>query len=195
MDFSGDDFGNLIYLVLMGGVIAAWFFIQNRDGLNRTLQQMAVWALIFIGVIAAYGMWSDIRQTVTPRQSVIQDAGQIELPRGRDGHYYVTLDVNGTPIRFVVDTGATSVVLRKEDAAAVGIDLNDLAYLSKAMTANGMVRIASTRVDSIGLPGATERNFRVDVNEGQMSQSLLGMTYLQTFSRLEIAGGTMILTR
>lgn len=195
MGFSGDDFGNLIYLVLMGGVIAAWFFIQNRDGLNRTLQQMAVWALIFIGVIAAYGMWSDIRQTVTPRQSVIQDAGRIELPRGRDGHYYVTLDVNGTPIRFVVDTGATSVVLRKEDAAAVGIDLNDLAYLSKAMTANGMVRIASTRVDSIGLPGATERNFRVDVNEGQMSQSLLGMTYLQTFSRLEIAGGTMILTR
>ena len=41
---SGDDFGNLIYLVLLGGVIAFWFFASGRNSMNKVLQQMAIWA-------------------------------------------------------------------------------------------------------------------------------------------------------
>lgn len=190
---QGDDFGNLIYLVLLGSVIAFWFFTSGRGSLNKVLQQMAVWALIFIGVIAAYGMWGDIRQTVVPQQSLLQDGSRIEVPRGAGGHYYVTALVNDVPVRFVVDTGATGVVLRKEDAISAGINLDELAFLREAMTANGPVMIASTKVDSFGLPGAVLPRFRVDVNEGQMSKSLLGMSYLQTFGRIEISGGKLIL--
>lgn len=192
---TGDDFGNLIYLVVLGGVIAFWFFTSGRHSMNKVLQQMAVWALIFIGVIAAYGMWGDIRQTVVPQQSVFENGARFELPRARDGHYYATAMVNGIPIRFVVDTGATGVVLRKTDAQAAGIDLGGLAFLKEAMTANGLVRIATVRTESFGLPGAELDRFRVDVNEGQMSQSLMGMSYLQTFERIEISGGTLVLTR
>ena len=192
---SGDDFGNLIYLVLLGGVIAFWFFASGRASLNKTLQQMSVWALIFIGVIAAYGMWGDIRQTVAPQQSVLGGGATIELPRSADGHYYATALVNDVPIRFVVDTGATSVVLRKEDAQAAGIDLDTLAFVKEAMTANGSVRIATIRTESFGFSGAELPRFRVDVNEGQMSQSLMGMSYLQTFERLEISGGKLVLQR
>ena len=193
--FSGDDFGNLIYLMILGSVIAFWFFTSGRNSMNKVLQQLAVWALIFIGVIAAYGMWSDIRQTVVPRQAVFENGARIELPRARDGHYYATAMMNGIPIRFVVDTGATGVVLRKADANAAGIEIEELAFLNEAMTANGPVRIASVRTDSFGLEGAEIPRFRVDVNEGQMSQSLLGMSYLQTFERIEISGGTLVLVR
>jgi len=193
--FSGDDFGNLIYLVILGGVLAFWFFTSGRTSMNKVLQQMAVWALIFIGVIAAYGMWGDIRQTVVPQQSVFSGGERIELPRAPDGHYYATALVNDTPIRFVVDTGATGVVLQKSDAAAAGIDPDDLAFLNEAMTANGPVRISSVRTESFGFEGATLPRFRIDVNEGQMSQSLMGMSYLQTFERIEISGGTLVLVR
>lgn len=193
--FSGDDFGNLIYLVILGGVIAFWFFTSGRNSMNKVLQQLSVWTLIFIGVIAAYGMWGDIRQTVVPQQSMFEDGALYELPRARDGHYYATAMVNDVPIRFVVDTGATGVVLRKADATAAGIDIANLAFLNEAMTANGPVRIASVRTDSFGLPGAELPRFRVDVNEGQMSQSLMGMSYLQTFERIEISGGTLVLVR
>lgn len=192
---SGDDFGNLIYLVILGAVIAFWFFTAGRHSMNKVLQQMAVWALIFIGVIAAYGMWGDIRQTVTPRQAAFDNGARFELPRARDGHYYATALINGVPIEFVVDTGATGVVLRKTDASAAGIDVAALAFLNEAMTANGPVRIASVKADSFGLPGAELPRFRVDVNEGQMSRSLMGMSYLQTFERIEISGGTLVLTR
>lgn len=192
---SGDDFGNLIYLAILGSMIVFWFFTSGRVSLNKVLQQIMVWALIFVGVIAAYGMWSDIRQTVSPQQSVISGGARIELPRARDGHYYAMAKVNGIAIRFVVDTGATGVVLRKADASKAGIEVASLAFLGEAMTANGPVRLASVRTDSFGFSGAELARFRVDVNEGQMSQSLMGMSYLQTFSRIEIANGMLVLIR
>jgi len=192
---SGDDFGNLLYLGLLGAAVAFWFFTSARGGMNKMLQQMAVWALIFIGVIAAYGMWGDIRQTVVPRQAVFNDGARIEVPRSPDGHYYLTADVNGVPTRFVVDTGATGVVLTKDDAEAAGIDLGALAFVGQAQTANGTVAIARTRVDSFGVAGAEIDRFAVMVNEAQMRESLLGMSYLQTFSKIEIAGGELVLLR
>lgn len=192
---SGDDFGNLLYLGLLGAAVAFWFFTSGRTSMNKVMQQAAVWALIFIGVVAAYGMWGDIRSTVLPQQAVMQDGARIEVPRSPNGHYYVVATVNDTPLRFVVDTGATGVVLTKDDAAAAGIDLDTLAYLSQAQTANGAVNIARTRVDRFGLPGSELTNFRVMVNEGQMRESLLGMSYLQTFSKIEIAGGKLVLIR
>jgi len=192
---TGDDYGNLIYLSLLGAAIAFWFFTAGRNSMNRMLQQAAVWALIFIGVIAAYGMWDDIRSTVVPRQEVFAGGERIEVPRSPDGHYYVTAELDGTPLRFVVDTGASGVVLTREAAAKAGIDLDALAYLSQAQTANGTVDIARTRVSRFGLPGAEVDNFRVMVNAGEMRESLLGMSYLQTFAKIEIANGKLVLIR
>jgi aspartyl protease family protein len=155
----------------------------------------AVWIFIFLGVIASYGLWDDIRQTVRPQQSVAQETGRVEVPRSRDGHYYLTLEVNGTPVEFLVDTGASQVVLNERDAERAGIDTKALAYLGRARTANGEVRTASVWIDEISLGGITDRNLRVWVNEGELEQSLLGMGYLQRWSSIEIRNGALVLTR
>ena len=192
---NGDDYGRLIYLGLLLVAVGSWVFVQNRQGIGKTLQQLAIWAFIFLGVIAGYGLWDDIRTTVSPQQSVLQDEGRVDVPRSRDGHYYLTLEVNDVPVQFLVDTGASAVVLNAADARRVGIDLDDLAYLGRARTANGEVRTARPRVDSMSLGGITDRNVSVAVNEGQMDQSLLGMDYLQRWSSIEIREGAMVLTR
>ncbi len=189
------DYGNLAYLVLLGAVLVFWFFIQNRQSLNKTLQQAAVWGLIFLGVIAAVGLWDDIRQNAQPQQLVVEDSGRIEVPRGPDGHYYLTLDINDAPVRFVVDTGATSMVLTQEDALRVGLTDEDIIFFSEAMTANGPVRTAPVRLDDVSLGPFHDTNVRAFVNEGEMSKSLLGMEYLNLFARLEINGGRLILER
>ena len=192
---DGTDLGRLTYLIILGSVIVFWFFVQNRQSMGKTLQQALVWGLLFLGVIAAFGLWSDIRQTVRPSQSVISADGRIELPRAPDGHYYLTAEVNGAPIRFLVDTGATDIFLSRADAVAVGLDPANLAFIGSAMTANGAVRTAPVRLDSIRLGPHEDRGLRAFVNEGEMRESLLGMTYLQRFASVEIRQGALILTR
>ena len=64
------QWGNLAYLVLLGSVLVFWFVVQNRQSLSKTLQQVAAWGLIFLGVIAVIGIWDDISRTVRPTQAV-----------------------------------------------------------------------------------------------------------------------------
>lgn len=192
---TGDQIAQLTYLALLGGAIAFWLLVQTRGGFGRLAQYAAVWGLIFLGVVAAVGLWGDIRQTVAPQQSVALDEGRLTVPRAPDGHYYLTLEVNGTPTRFVVDTGASQVVLTREAAERAGIDTSELAYFGRAMTANGEVATAPVRLESLGAGPLREEGFRAWVNSGEMPESLLGMTYLNRFERIEITGGELVLTR
>jgi aspartyl protease family protein len=192
---TGDDIGRILYLVLLGAVVGGWFLVSNRDSLGKTVQQAAIWGLIFVGAIAVAGLWDDIRDDVAPRQSVISGTGRIEVPMFLDGHYYLTLGINGTPVRFVVDTGASDIVLSREDARAVGLDPDRLAYLGRAQTANGSVPIAQVTLARVTLGGIEDRDVGASVNGGEMFGSLLGMSYLGRFGRIEIADGRLILQR
>ena len=189
------EIGNLAYLVLLTAAVGFWFFVSNRNSLGKTLQQAVVWGLIILGMIAAVGLWDDIRSTVKPTQAVFADAGRIEIPRGPDGHYRLTLNVNEAPITFIVDTGATDIVLSKQDARKAGFDPEALPYYGRAMTANGEVRTAPVRLDSISLDGIEDRNVPARINGGELQQSLLGMAYLQRYEQITISGNKMILTR
>lgn len=189
------QWGNLAYLVLLGAVLIFWFMVQNRQSLGKTLQQAIAWGLIFLGVIAVIGIWDDIRQTVSPAQRMVATDGRVEVPMARDGHYYLTLGINGKPVDFLVDTGASDMVLTRDDARRAGVPLDDLAYTGRAMTANGAVRTAPIRLDEVSLGPVSDRNVRAWVNEGAMEQSLLGMAYLRRWQHIEIRDGALVLTR
>ena len=134
---DGNDFGRLAYLVLLGAALLMWFFTHNRQSLGKTLQMAMAWVFIFIGIIAVVGLWGDIRSTVgvSPQMSVTGDV--IEVPRSFDGHYYLPMLVNSKPVTFLVDTGASQIVLSAQDAERVGIDPDQLNYFGRAITANG----------------------------------------------------------
>lgn len=192
---DGYDLGRLTYLALLGGALLLWFFTQNRQSLGKTVQMVMAWVFIFIGVIAVVGLWDDIRSTVgtTPQLAVAGDV--IEVPRSFDGHYYLPMLVNGKPVTFLVDTGASQIVLSPRDAKRVGIDPDSLNFVGRAATANGLVRTAPVRLDSLELGPIADRNVSAWVNEGDMDRSLLGMDYLQHFSNIQFADGRMILSR
>ncbi len=187
--------GHLAYLVILGIAVVGWFIAENRASLGQTVRTALAWGFIFLGVVAGYGLWQDVRDDVAPRQAVFQDGARIEVPRAFDGHYYLTLDMGGVPVDVVVDTGATDMVLTRADAARIGLDPGRLAYTGIAGTANGQVRTARVRIPEVTLGGVTDRNVSASVNAGEMSTSLLGMSYLHRFSRLEIANGRLVLER
>jgi len=189
------DPASLVYLVLLISAIIGWFIAQNRVSLGKLAQQALAWGLIFAGAMAVVALWDDIEGAITPQQSVFASEGRIELPRARDGHYYVTAEINGAPVRFTVDTGASEIVLSQSDAQAAGIDTGNLAYIGRAFTANGEVRTAPVRLDSFAIGAIEDTSLRAFVNEGEMDGSLLGMSYLQRYSKIEITDGALTLTR
>ena len=184
---------NLAYLLLLLVAVGGWMISQGRNSLGKLAQQAIAWVLIFLGVIAAVGLWGDIRQTVMPRQSVLS-SGQITVPQDASGHYNLMADVNGQAVDFVVDTGATNLVLSKQDAAAVGFDPARLVYNGRANTANGVVSLAQVTLDRVTLGPVSHSNVRATVADSDLDQSLLGMSYLRNFSRIEIVDGALILT-
>ncbi|GAB5437023.1 retropepsin-like aspartic protease family protein [Falsiruegeria mediterranea] len=195
MDFDADNIARLGYLGLLGAAVLMWFVTHNRGSLGKTLQQALIWVFIFMGVIAVVGLWEDIRTTTAPYGRMTTTDNSIIVPRARDGHYYLQLLVNGKPVDFLVDTGASQIVLSQEDSEKIGIVMNDLNYFGRALTANGEVRTAPIKLDNVVLGPFEDRNLTAWVNEGEMDQSLLGMEYLQRFSTLQISPQSLTLAR
>ncbi|SPJ29681.1 retropepsin-like aspartic protease family protein [Falsiruegeria mediterranea] len=195
MDFDADNIARLGYLGLLGAAVLMWFVTYNRGSLGKTLQQALIWVFIFMGVIAVVGLWEDIRTTTAPYGRMTTTDNSIIVPRARDGHYYLQLLVNGKPVDFLVDTGASQIVLSQEDSEKIGIVMNDLNYFGRALTANGEVRTAPIKLDNVVLGPFEDRNLTAWVNEGEMDQSLLGMEYLQRFSTLQISPQSLTLAR
>lgn len=187
--------GRLFYLVLLLLGVAAFFLIGHRQPWLRSLRDLALWLLILAMLVIAYGFRDTLRQALLPGSAVQMTDDAVEIRRGIDGQFRAELEVNGRPVRFVIDTGASSLVLSRRDAAAVGIDVADLRFTGRAITANGPVSTAPVVLDEVRLGDLVDRDVAARVNGGQLDQSLLGMAYLDRFVRIEIEGDRMRLRR
>lgn len=190
---GGDEFGRFAYLLLLLLVVGGYFLAQGRRNLGRVAQQAAIWTFIFVGVIVAYGLWGDLRRTVIPEQMRV-NGQELEVAASRDGHFYLTAEVNGAKVLFVVDTGASQVVLTERDARRVGFEPDTLSYFGAARTANGMVRTAPVRLESFTLGPFEDKGLAAVVNEGELDTSLLGMSYLGRFE-MTLSGDRLVLRR
>lgn len=188
---DGETLARVGYLAIILVALGGWVMVEFRQRMGQALRMGLAWGLIFIGVMAGYGLWSDIRRDVMPIQEVAA-SGAVEVPRSGDGHYYLTLVINGTSVPFMVDTGASGMVLASRDAERLGIDPASLAFRGQANTANGMVRTARVSLDTVELGPFRNENFGAFVTEGQLDQSLLGMDYLGQF-RMEFDGEKLVL--
>ncbi|QUS35616.1 TIGR02281 family clan AA aspartic protease [Falsirhodobacter algicola] len=187
------DMGRVTYLILLLAFVGGWVIVEFRGRMGSALRIAMAWGLIFLAVAAGYGLWTEMAPTLSPRQEALE-GGEISIPRAPDGHYYITLQIEGTDIRFMADTGASSVLLSARDARRLGIDPDSLIYLGTARTANGEVRTARVLLTDVRLGEITDLTLPALVNEGDLDISLLGMSYLRRFD-ISISGDRMILRR
>ena len=189
---DGDRTAQLIYLVLLFAALGGWVMVEYRGRLGQAMRTGLAWGMIFVGLMAGYGLWGDLRRDIMPVQSI---AGEmVTIPRAGDGQYNPRLTIDGTDLTFMADTGATSVVLSPADARALGIDPDTLTYLGQAYTANGIVRTATVTLRNVTFGPFTDATVTAQVNQSNMAGSLLGMDYLGRYS-VTMAGDQMILTR
>lgn len=189
---DGDTTANLILLGLMLMALSGWAFAEFRRNGGAALRDLLAWGMIALALVAGYGLWGDVRSQLAPMQQVT--SGRVEVPRAPDGHFYLTLEVNGQRVRFMADTGASGVVLGRDIARDLGIDPAGLAYTGRAITANGEVRTAFVRLPEVRLGSFVDQDVPAQVNAGEMSGALLGMDYLGRF-RIQIDNQRMVLER
>lgn len=188
----GGTTAQLVYLLLLLMAVGGWVFVEYRGRMGMALRTAAAWALIFVGAMAGFGLWNDLRSPL--RQQAVITSDGVEIARASDGHFHLTLQVNGTPVEFLVDTGASTMVLSQATARRLGIDPASLVFTGAAQTANGVVRTAQVRLPEVTLGGWTDHNIPAAVTDGAMDLSLLGMDYLGRY-HLEMAGDRMVLRR
>jgi aspartyl protease family protein len=119
----------------------------------------------------------------------------VVVVRAIDGHFGVRAEIDGEPMTLLVDTGASFVTLTPEDAADIGIDPATLDFVVPIRTANGMIKTASIRLDSVAIGPIERRNIAALVApEGALDQSLLGLSFLDTLHGYAVNGDRLVLT-
>ncbi len=115
------------------------------------------------------------------------------IPKSGDGHFWATALVNEKAVRFLVDTGATEVVLTPADAHRLGYDATNLTYDQKVITANGQTLAALVTLTTVGVGRSEISNVDALVVKDGLSTSLLGMSYLGRLSRIEATPSSLVL--
>ena len=190
-----DSQARLFYLSALMLLVASGVVASYRHRMGQALQHAAIWVLIFVGVVLAIGFFDPLKRSLLQDEPVRIDENTIALDAGRGGHFYATLQINGQDIQFVVDTGATEMVLSQQDATRAGIDLDSLRFNRPAETANGTVMGAFVRLQSVQLGPFTDYDIPATVNGGELGTSLLGMAYLNRYRGFEVDGNRMYLKR
>jgi aspartyl protease family protein len=116
------------------------------------------------------------------------------LEADRQGHFEVEARVEGRFVDFVVDTGASLVVLRESSAAQAGIRLQPRDYTATAVTANGKIKAAPAKIERIEVGGITVYDVpAIVLPDEALAKNLLGVSFLSRLKRYEYANGRLVL--
>ncbi len=119
--------------------------------------------------------------------------GEASIAKSPDGHFWADATVNGRPVHFLVDTGATAVALTAADARNLGIDTASLTYSYTVQTANGTAHAAPVKLSMVSVGRAEVPDVDAFVIDGGLETSLLGMTYLGRLSKFEATRNALVL--
>ncbi len=176
------------------------------------IRNAILWAVLILGPFVLFGAFGDslVAWAIVddPQAASARPTGEPQtasngspsflpvsgIAADNSGHFRVTAAINGTSIMMIVDTGATTVVLREADARLSGLTLSNESFTGTANTAAGPVKVAPITLDRVSVNGIERRNVSAVVAQGSaLPASLLGQSYLSSLGEVRIANGQLTL--
>ena len=199
---SDDNQIQMVRLLSILALVSSGVLFARRVKFSEMVRNIAVWTGAAAVLVLAYTYQDEIKSVgarvggeLMPGEAMVTAAGEVTLRRGDDGHFYALARANGTRINFMIDTGASGIVLSPADARRLGLDPARLRYTRIFQTANGRGRGAPRRLDSLSIGPIEFRDVAISINQVEMGTSLLGMSFLNRLSSFEIRGRSLVLGR
>ena len=152
-----------------------------------------LYQLLGLGLGAAMAFAAPAASPVSPEQLQAEAGGlagdaATDVVRAKDGLFYVDVLVNGQPVRFLVDTGANTVVLTGADAERLGIRAEASVWGPQMTTAGGKTPMAWAKLDHVQLAGREIRDLKAAVVPSGLPVSLLGQNMLSKLGSVTFEG-------
>jgi len=199
-DWDRTDIARIISLGGFALLLSAGLFAARSGGVRRAVRDLLAWAAIAVVLALGYAFKDELRPIgarllagLIPGYAASAGEDTLVLNAGTDGHFYIVGSVNGASVRFMIDTGASDIVLSPADATRAGLDVRVLDYSRIYETANGQGRGAPVVLDTLAIGPIRRQSVRAAVNKAEMRGSLLGMAFFRDVATFEIRGSTLLI--
>lgn len=182
--------------ILMALMLILGAIMTRREPWARTLTMVMAWLAIFGGGFVMFTFRDEMGYFVQRLQSEATGTPvivgkTIRIPQAIDGHYYVDAAINGVPVRFLVDSGATVTTIGPDTAARTRV--TQVGERRQAVqTGNGLIEVSIGRADSVAIGTIARSNMRVHISDNE-DLDVLGMNFLSSLRRWGVEGRWLVL--
>lgn len=182
-------------------LVSRLFSGRNRRG--EMAMAAVLWGTLGLVLVGGYAMRDELATVGQRTLAALVPGLAVRAPgsdavliaRDTSGHFMIDGSVDGAPVHFMVDTGASSVMLTYDDAQAAGIDPASLVFAVPVQTANGEARAARVRLRVLALGPVVLNDVPALVApRGALSVSLAGLSALDRLAGYSVRGDMLKLT-
>jgi aspartyl protease family protein len=184
-----------LYL-LMSIMLIIGMLMTRREKAARLLTFGLAWIAIFACGFILFAFrdnftWVAQRLKAEAVGTPVTQGKETRIPMAIDGHFWVEATLNDRPVKFLVDSGATTTTVDRETAEAAGVQVSTRRD-QYVRTGNGLIRVASGRAEELTVGGITRRDVALEVADND-DLNVLGMNYLSSLSRWGVEGRWLVL--
>jgi aspartyl protease family protein len=199
-EIFSQEWSNIIYVIILI-VLLIMGFSSKELPLKKFFEYVGLWIIIALVALVSYSYRFEffeakdrVLSDLFPSKAINKNHQQLTINVSQDGHYYLNVKIKNFPVRFMIDTGASEVVIDKNLAIKLGYDLKNINYNKVFQTANGEAYGASIYFDEVDVSGIKFYNIQGSITDSRLATPLLGMTFLQKFYKYEFYRDKLILT-
>ncbi len=186
--------GSLYLLMALMLVLGA--LINRREPFAKMAVMALAWIAIFGAGFVLFTFRDDLgflaqRLKTEATGEPIVAGSEVRVPMAIDGHFWVEGMINGVPVKFLVDSGATVTTIGRDTALRTGASVADSSD-QVVRTGNGLIRVARGRARSLHVAAIERDNVGLHIVDGD-EINVLGMNFLSSLSRWSVEGRWLIL--
>ena len=189
---------------LIWGVVCILLLLSSLAARRLPLGYVAkaafAWIAIFAALFAIFSfrfefkaVWERVKADISGTAGQSVSGSEITIRRQDDGHYWLQVDVNGKPVRFMIDSGATTTAVNANTARETGIQVDTDGYPVFLNTANGSVAAQRGIIQSLKIGTHEIGQHNVVVSESFGDTNVLGMNFLDSMQSWRVEANVMTL--